>query len=56
MDELEAVLLEPQPSGIQRPQSLSLGDERVMLARKPSLVTQSPNGAVPESQARAATS
>ncbi|MFL5905330.1 MAG: class I SAM-dependent methyltransferase [Solirubrobacteraceae bacterium] len=35
--------------------SLSLGDERVVLARKPALVTQSPNGAVPESQARAAT-
>ena len=36
--------------------SLSLGDERVVLARKPALVTKSPNGAVPESQARAATS
>ena len=36
--------------------SLSLGDERVVLARKPALVTKSPNGAVPGSQARAATS
>jgi len=36
--------------------SLSLGDERVVLARKPALVTSSPNGAVPESHARAATS
>jgi SAM-dependent methyltransferase len=36
--------------------SLSLGDERVVLARKPALVTESPNGAVPEAQARAATS
>ena len=27
VDELEAVLLEPQPSRIQRPQPLSLGDE-----------------------------
>ncbi|HEX3318746.1 MAG TPA: class I SAM-dependent methyltransferase, partial [Solirubrobacteraceae bacterium] len=36
--------------------SLSLGDERVVLARKPALVTGSPNGAVPEAQARAATS